>query len=90
VLTGVQVTRVLIERGRAVGVEWRQGGELQRATAERETILAAGALQSPQLLQLSGVGPRALLREHGIAVAVDAPESAPTCRTTTRRASSSS
>ena len=74
VLTGVQVTRVTIERGRAVGVEWRQGGELQRATAERETILAAGALQSPQLLQLSGVGPASLLREHGIAVAVDAPE----------------
>ena len=73
-LTGVHVTRVLIERGRAVGVEWRQGSELQRATAERETILAAGALQSPQLLQLSGIGPPALLREHGIAVAVDAPE----------------
>ena len=74
VLTGVHVTRVLIERGRAVGVEWSQGDGLQRATAERETILAAGALQSPQLLQLSGVGPPALLQEHGIAVQVDAPE----------------
>jgi len=73
VLTGVHVTRVLIERGRAVGVEWREGHELQRAEAHRETILAAGALQSPQLLQLSGIGPAALLREHGIAVAVDAP-----------------
>ena len=44
------------------------------ARAEREVILAAGALQSPQLLQLSGIGPAALLRRHGIAVAVDAPE----------------
>ena len=72
VMTGVHVTRVLIERGRAVGVEWRARSGLQRAEAHRETILAAGALQSPQLLQLSGIGPAALLREHGIAVAVDA------------------
>ena len=48
--------------------------QTQRARAEREVILAAGALQSPQLLQLSGIGPAALLRRHGIAVAVDAPE----------------
>ncbi|MEO7336368.1 MAG: GMC family oxidoreductase N-terminal domain-containing protein [Caldimonas sp.] len=74
VRTGVHVTRVLIEQGRAVGVEWRQHGALQSARAERETILAAGALQSPQLLQLSGIGPADLLREHGIAVTVDAPE----------------
>jgi choline dehydrogenase len=73
VRTGVHVTRALIEHGRAVGVEWREGDALQRAEADRETILAAGALQSPQLLQLSGIGPAALLREHGIAVAVDAP-----------------
>ena len=46
----------------------------QSARAEREVILSAGALQSPQLLQLSGIGPAALLRRHGIAVAVDAPE----------------
>ena len=44
------------------------------ARADGEVILAAGALQSPQLLQLSGIGPAALLRRHGIGVAVDAPE----------------
>jgi choline dehydrogenase len=74
VLTGVHVTRVLIEHGRAVGVEWIQGQELRSARADRDVILSAGALQSPQVLQLSGVGPAALLRQHGIAVRVDAPE----------------
>ncbi|MEO7008351.1 MAG: GMC oxidoreductase, partial [Caldimonas sp.] len=74
VATGAQVTRIVIERGRAVGVEWLQGGQRQQARADGEVILAAGALQSPQLLQLSGIGPAALLRAHGIAVAVDAPE----------------
>ncbi|WP_418321486.1 GMC family oxidoreductase [Piscinibacter sakaiensis] len=74
VATGAQVTRVLIERGRAVGVEWTSGGQLQRAHADREVLLAAGALQSPQLLQLSGIGPAELLSRHGIPVQVDAPE----------------
>ena len=74
VATGAQTTRVLIERGRAVGVEWLQGGEKRSARADGEVIVAAGALQSPQLLQLSGIGPAGLLREHGIEVAVDAPE----------------
>ena len=73
-LTGVQATRVLIEHGRAVGVEWLQGGELQSARASTEVILAAGALQSPQLLQLSGIGPSALLQGLQIPVQVDAPE----------------
>ena len=71
---GVQVTRVLIERGRAVGVEWMQAGALHSARANAEVILAAGALQSPQLLQLSGVGPAALLQGPNIPVQVDAPE----------------
>ncbi len=74
VLSGAQVTRVLIERGRATGVEWIVGDRLESARADREVVLAAGALQSPQLLQLSGVGPAALLRQHGIGVVVDAPE----------------
>ena len=74
VVTGAQVTRVIVERGRAVGVEWLEGGAPRRARADGEVILAAGALQSPQLLQLSGIGPAALLRRHGIAVHVDAPE----------------
>lgn len=74
VQTGVHVTRVLIERGRAVGVEWLREGQRETARADAEVILAAGALQSPQLLQLSGVGPAALLREHGVPVQVDAPD----------------
>ena len=73
-MTGAQVTRIVVENGRARGVEWVEAGEKKSARAEREVILAAGALQSPQLLQLSGIGPAALLRRHGIAVAVDAPE----------------
>ncbi|PZQ74696.1 MAG: choline dehydrogenase [Variovorax paradoxus] len=74
VRTGVHVTRVRIEQGRARGVEWIEHGQPQHALADSEVLLAAGALQSPQLLQLSGVGPAALLRRHGIPVQVDAPE----------------
>ncbi|MBG9387553.1 GMC family oxidoreductase [Caenimonas aquaedulcis] len=74
VMTGVHVTRVLIESGRAVGVEWLQDGARQEARADAEVLLAAGALQSPQLLQLSGVGPAGLLREHGIDVKADSPD----------------
>lgn len=69
-----QVSRVLFEGTTAVGVEWIEAGGLRQARAEREVILAAGALQSPQLLQLSGIGPAALLRQHGIALVADAPE----------------
>ena len=74
VLTGARATRVLIEHGVATGVEWLADGQLVRGVAEREVLLAAGALQTPQLLQLSGVGPQALLKRHGIALKVDAPE----------------
>jgi choline dehydrogenase len=74
VTTGAQVTRVRIERGRATGVEWLRDGQRHSARADGEVVLAAGALQSPQLLQLSGVGPSAMLRQHGIDVVVDAPE----------------
>jgi choline dehydrogenase len=74
VLTGARVSRLVIENGEARGVEWIAGGRAQRGRAEREVLLAAGALQSPQLLQLSGIGPAPLLRRHGIGVVVDAPE----------------
>ena len=74
VATGAHATKVLIEQGRAVGVEWRQGNKLRETRAESEVLLAAGALQSPQLLQLSGIGPAALLRQHGIRLKVNAPE----------------
>ncbi|MES3000095.1 MAG: GMC oxidoreductase, partial [Pseudomonadota bacterium] len=74
VMTGVHVTRVLIEKGCAAGVEWLKDGVRHEARADREVLLAAGALQSPQLLQLSGIGPADLLRSHGIAVHADSPD----------------
>jgi choline dehydrogenase len=66
-------TRVRFEGRRATGVEYRQGGATHAVRAAREVLLAGGAFNSPQLLQLSGVGPRELLERHGIAVIHDAP-----------------
>ncbi|HEX9820985.1 MAG TPA: thioredoxin, partial [Methylomirabilota bacterium] len=74
VLTQRNVRRVLIENGRAVGVECHAGAKgetLETWRAEREVLLAAGGLQSPQLLQLSGIGPGEWLREAGIPVLLD-------------------
>ncbi len=71
--TEAQATRILMKGTRASGVEFRQGGQLRRIQARREVVLSAGALQSPQLLQLSGIGPAALLREFGIPVVRDMP-----------------
>lgn len=73
VITGAQVTRVLLEGTRAVGVEIVQGGQREQLRADREVLLSAGALQSPQVLMLSGIGPADHLRGHGIAVAADVP-----------------
>ena len=72
-VTGAHVTRLLFEGHRAVGVEYRRNGRLVRVAAKREIVLAAGAINSPQVLQLSGVGPADLLRRHGIGVVVDNP-----------------
>ncbi|WP_416401459.1 GMC family oxidoreductase [Alicycliphilus denitrificans] len=68
VITGAQATRILFEGRRAVGVEYRQGGQQQQVLARREVLLSAGALLSPQLLMLSGVGPADELQRHGIGV----------------------
>ena len=65
--------RVLFEGKRAVGLEYSQDGIVHRARARREVLLAGGSINSPQLLQLSGVGPGQLLQEHGIAVVHDLP-----------------
>jgi choline dehydrogenase-like flavoprotein len=71
--TGVQVTRIVLEGRRAVGVECIQSGHKRLIRARREVIVCAGALQSPQLLMVSGIGPGAHLQEHGIAVLHDLP-----------------
>jgi choline dehydrogenase len=77
VQTGAQVTRVLFDDSaggrRATGVEYRQGGRLLQARARREVILAGGAINSPQILMLSGIGPGAHLAAHAIPVRVDNP-----------------
>lgn len=73
-MTRTQVTRVVIEYGRATGVEIVHNGERKIIDAAAEVILSAGAVQSPQLLQLSGIGPASLLQKHGIKVVQDAPE----------------
>jgi len=69
--TRAQVTRVVFEGRRAVGVEYMKGGQLCRATARREVILSGGAINSPQLLMLSGIGDGAHLQEMGLPVLVD-------------------
>ncbi|MGA0562169.1 GMC family oxidoreductase [Ancylobacter sp. VNQ12] len=71
--TGCHTERVLIEHGRAAGVVYRQNGVTRTAKARGEVILAAGAIGSPHLLKLSGIGPAGELAQHGIAVVKDAP-----------------
>lgn len=71
--TGAFARRVIFEGHRAVGVEYAVGDDVRVARPRVEVILALGAFNSPQLLQLSGVGPAALLRAHGIDVVADMP-----------------
>ncbi|WP_313082471.1 GMC family oxidoreductase N-terminal domain-containing protein [Pulveribacter sp.] len=76
--THAQATRLLVERGadgapRCTGVQVWTGTEMVMAHATQEVILCAGAVNSPQLLQLSGIGPGALLQQHGIEVVHDLP-----------------
>jgi len=73
VLTGASVRRIVIENGRAVGVEYVHEGQPHTVWTDGEVLLAAGALVSPQLLMLSGIGPAAQLRQFGIAVSADLP-----------------
>jgi choline dehydrogenase len=69
--TGSTVLRVDVANGRARGVQVLRRGVTATIAAQREVIVAAGALKSPQLLMLSGIGPANILREHGIAVVAD-------------------
>jgi choline dehydrogenase len=71
--TRAQVTAVRFDGSRAVGVTYEQGGNTHEADADAEVILSAGAVNSPQLLMLSGVGPADHLAEHGIDVVADLP-----------------
>jgi choline dehydrogenase len=73
VQTDAHATRIVFDGLRASGVMYRQGGQSLFAQARREVIVAAGAVNSPQLLQLSGVGPAAQLQELGIEVVRDSP-----------------
>jgi choline dehydrogenase len=74
IVTHAHVSKVVFNGRVATGVEWISKGQVHRATADREVILSGGALQSPQILQLSGVGPADLLRKLGITVVADASE----------------
>ncbi len=73
VMTGAVVTRILFEGRRAVGVEFVRDGATLTAHADAEIVLTAGAYITPKLLMLSGVGPAAELKAHGIAVRADLP-----------------
>ncbi len=71
--TGALAERIEIEGSRVVGVRWRQGGQQFRARCRDEIVLAAGAIGTPHLLMVSGVGPGAELQRHGIEVVRDLP-----------------
>ncbi|WP_425099772.1 GMC family oxidoreductase [Tropicibacter sp. S64] len=71
--THAHVKRLILDGGRAVGVAYDRSGEAREAHCAGEVILSAGAVNSPHILQLSGIGPGTLLAEHGVDVKVDAP-----------------
>ena len=71
--TDAHVAGITIERRRAVGVRYQQGGAMKLARCRAEVLLAAGSIQSPQLLQLSGIGAAPLLQKFGIPVVHDSP-----------------
>ena len=70
VVTGACVTRIVVERGTATGVEYRCGRSAVHAHASREVIVSAGTFNTPQVLMLSGIGPAAQLQAHGIRAGV--------------------
>lgn len=73
VVTGAHASSLIVERGRVVGVRYRVGDESRSVRAAREVVLAAGAIGSPQLLLLSGIGPAVALERLGIPVVMDLP-----------------
>lgn len=73
IVTGAHATRVLLDGKRAVGIGYRQDGRDREVRCGGEVVLSGGAINSPQLLLLSGIGPAAHIKSHGIAVAHDLP-----------------
>lgn len=73
-LRNTDVTRLTVEGGKVTGVAFVRGGNSSQITARKEVILCTGAINSPKLLQLSGIGPAELLKSHGIAVVRDLPQ----------------
>ncbi len=73
VITEAHTSKIMIENQRAVGVEFIRNGQRRQLRAAREVLLCAGALQSPQILMLSGIGPKAHLLAHGITPLHDLP-----------------
>ena len=73
VVSQALATRIVFGGRRATGIEYLVGNEKRRASANAEVIIAGGAFNSPQLLQLSGLGPASLLQSHGITIVADAP-----------------
>ncbi|MBV9393502.1 MAG: choline dehydrogenase [Methylobacteriaceae bacterium] len=73
VVTGARTRRILFENGRAAGAEYQRGDKLERVTAGREVIVSCGALQTPQLLMVSGIGDAAHLADRGIGVVRNLP-----------------
>ncbi len=71
--TGARATRLVIENNRCVGVEYVQNGRQATARCSREVVVSCGAIESPKLLMLSGIGNADQLRQHGIAVRIDLP-----------------
>jgi choline dehydrogenase len=72
-ITEALVSKITFAGKNATGVEYFKGGQSQRVRARREVILCGGAVNTPQLLQVSGIGPAALLKQHGIDVVLDNP-----------------
>jgi choline dehydrogenase len=71
IITQAQATKIIFDGSKAVGVAYSRNGAMSEARAAKEVILSAGSIGSPQLLQLSGIGPAGLLQRHGIAVLRD-------------------
>lgn len=73
IITNAHATEVLMEKNRAIGIRYRKNGKTCEIKATHEVVLSAGTFQSPQLLMLSGIGPREELEKHGIEVKVELP-----------------